>query len=234
MAHVAERNVSHYLALAFGYEVTTCPEPGAVAQYLPEVRPQVFFAVPRVWEKIHAGVMAMADSDAERRAQLDAALAIGLRAADCRARGEDLPAALAGPFAEADAALGAVRAILGLDQCIVAFSGAAPLSVEIFDFFRGLGVPLSEVYGMSETSGLMTWDPFAVRAGTVGRAVPGAEIALAEDGEVLTAGARSSGATSTTRRRRPRPSTRTGGCTRATSGCSTTTATCASSTARRS
>ncbi len=188
MAHVAERNVSHYLALAFGYEVTTCPEPGAVAQYLPEVRPQVFFAVPRVWEKIHAGVMAMADADRDRRAQLDAALAIGLRAADCRARGAALPGDLEGPLAEADAALGAVRAILGLDQCIVAFSGAAPLSVEIFDFFRGLGVPLSEVYGMSETSGLMTWDPFAVRAGTVGRAVPGAEITLADDGEVLTRG----------------------------------------------
>ncbi len=188
MAHVAERNVSHYLALAFGYEVTTCPEPGAVAQYLPEVRPQVFFAVPRVWEKIHAGVMAMADAEPERRAQLDAALAIGLRAAECRARGEDLPEDLVGPFAEADASLGTVRGLLGLDQCIVAFSGAAPLSVEIFDFFRGLGVPLSEVYGMSETSGLMTWDPFAVRAGTVGRAVPGAEIALAEDGEVLTRG----------------------------------------------
>ena len=188
MAHVAERNVSHYLALAFGYEVTTCPEPGAVAQYLPEVRPQVFFAVPRVWEKIHAGVMAMANADADRRAQLDAALAVGLRAADCAARGEELPVDLAGPFAEADTALGAVREILGLDQCIVAFSGAAPLSVEIFDFFRGLGVPLSEVYGMSETSGLITWDPFAVRAGTVGRAVPGAELTLGEDGEVLTRG----------------------------------------------
>ncbi len=188
MAHIAERNVSHYLALTFGYEVTTCPEPGAVAQYLPEVRPQMFFAVPRVWEKIHAGVMAMAGADPDRKAQLDAALAVGLRVAECRARGEEPPADLAAEFVTADAALGMVRRLLGLDACISAISGAAPISVEIFDFFRGLGVPLSEVYGMSETTGIMTFDPFAVRAGTVGRAVPGGTIVLADDGEVLTRG----------------------------------------------
>lgn len=188
MAHIAERNVSHYLGLTFGYEVTTCPEPGQVAQYLPEVRPQVFFAVPRVWEKIHAGVMAMASADPTRLAQLEGALEVGLRAADCRARGEDYPADVASSFAEADAALGMVRSMLGFDECIAAISGAAPISVEIFDFFRGLGVPLSEVYGMSETTGIMTWDPFAVRAGTVGRAFPGVELRLGEDGEVLTRG----------------------------------------------
>ena len=188
MAHIAERNVSHYLGVAFGYEVSTCAEPGKVAQYLPDVRPEVFFAVPRVWEKIHAGVMAMAGADPERKAQLEAALAVGLQAADYRARGEELPEALVEPFARADGALSAVREALGLDQCISAISGAAPIAVEIFDFFRGLGIPLSEVYGMSETCGLMTWDPFAVRAGTVGRAVPGAEVQLAEDGEVITRG----------------------------------------------
>jgi long-chain acyl-CoA synthetase len=188
MAHIAERNVSHYLALANGYEVTTCPEPGQVAQYLPEVRPQVFFAVPRVWEKIHAGVMALAGADAERRGQLDAALEVGLEASEYRARGEELPSELEAPFAEADATLGLVRSVLGLDQCVTAISGAAPIAVEIFDFFRGLGVPLSEVYGMSETSGIITWDPFRIRAGTVGRAFPGTELRLAADGEVLTRG----------------------------------------------
>ena len=63
MAHIAERNVTHYGGLAFHYEVTTCPEPGQVAKYLPHVRPHIFFAVPRVWEKIHAG----RDGDGERR-----------------------------------------------------------------------------------------------------------------------------------------------------------------------
>ena len=188
MAHIAERNVSHYLGLALGNEVTTCPEPGKVAQYLPMVRPQLFFAVPRVWEKIHAGVMAMVSADPARKAQLEAALGIGLKASDHRARDEGLPKDLTAAFTQADAALNQIREALGLDQCISAISGAAPISVEVFDFFRGLGVPLSEVYGMSETCGMMTWDPFAVRAGTVGRAVPGVEIELAEDGEVLTRG----------------------------------------------
>jgi long-chain acyl-CoA synthetase len=188
MAHIAERNVSHYFGIANAYEVTTCPEPGKVAQYLPDVRPQIFFAVPRVWEKIHAGVMAMAGADPARKAQLDAALDIGLKVSDHRARAEDLPADLAGAWAKADAGLGAVRSLLGLDACIAAISGAAPIAVEVFDFFRGLGVPLSEVYGMSETTGIMTWDAFRIRAGTVGRAVPGLELTLAEDGEVICRG----------------------------------------------
>ena len=188
MAHIAERNVSHYGGIAFHYAVTTCPEPGKVAQYLPQVRPHVFFAVPRVWEKIHAGVLAMASADPARQAQLEAALEVGLKVSDHRARREELPADLAAAWAEADTGLSAVRALLGLDACIAAVSGAAPIAVEIFDFFRGLGVPLSEVYGMSESTGLMTWDPFEIRAGTVGRAVPGLELTLAEDGEVICRG----------------------------------------------
>ena len=106
MAHIAERNVTHYGGLAFHYEVTTCPEPGQVAKYLPQVRPQVFFAVPRVWEKIHAGVMAMASADPERKAQLDAALDVGLKVSDHTAAGEELPPDLAAAWAEADAGLG--------------------------------------------------------------------------------------------------------------------------------
>ncbi len=188
MAHIAERMVTHYGGIANHYEVTTCPEPGQVAKYLPEVRPQVFFAVPRVWEKVHAGVMAMASADPARKAQLDAALSVGLQVSDHTARGEELPADLATAWEEADAGLSAVRTLLGLDALIAAISGAAPIAVEIFDFFRGLGVPLSEVYGMSESTGLMNWDAFAIRAGTVGRAVPGLELKLAEDGEVICRG----------------------------------------------
>ena len=174
MAHIAERNVSHYGAIGVPLRGDDVPGAGAGRDVPPAGAPARVLRGPARWEKIHAGVMAMASADPARKAQLDAALDIGLKVSDHVARAEDLPADLAVAWAEADTGLGAVRALLGLDACIAAISGAAPIAVEIFDFFRGLGVPLSEVYGMSETTGLMTWDPFEIRVGTVGRAVPGA------------------------------------------------------------
>jgi long-chain acyl-CoA synthetase len=165
MAHVAERMVSHYLGSALGFDVTTCPEAGRASAYLPEVRPEIFFSVPRVWEKIHAGVQAVLADDPAQRATFEAALASG-----------------------DDAVLGAVRVMLGIDQCVTAVSGAAPLSIEILEFFRSLGVPLAEIYGLSESSGPMTFDPIEVRPGTVGRAIPGCDVRLAPDGEVICRG----------------------------------------------
>jgi long-chain acyl-CoA synthetase len=193
MAHIAERMTGHYQAIEYGYEVTTCPEASLVAQYLPQVRPEIFFAVPRVWEKMEAGVRAFLAADAEQAATFERALAVGAIAAEHRARGAavpgDLPADLVGPYEEAEAkALGPVRQLLGLDQVIAAISGAAPISRGVFDFFRAIGVPLSEVYGLSETSGPMTWEPFRVRPGTVGPPIPGEEVRLADDGEVVCRG----------------------------------------------
>ena len=225
MAHIAERMTSHYQGIALAYEVTTCPEPGRVAEYLPEVRPQIFFAVPRVYEKMHAGVLAIAGADPEQQAALDAAVPVGERAAEYRARDEALPSELAAGYERVKPVLDVVRAQLGLDQVKAAISGAAPLPVEDLRFFRALGVEMSEIYGLSETSGPMTWAPFRVKIGSVGPPIPGCEVRLADDGEVLAAAATSSAATSTTRSAPPRRSTPTGGCTPATSACSTTTAT---------
>jgi long-chain acyl-CoA synthetase len=188
MAHIAERMTSHYQALALGYEVSTCPEGGKIAQYLPEVRPEIFFAVPRVWEKMHSGITAMAGADPDRKEQLERALGVGLQAADYRARGEELPDDLRVEWEQAEPGLALVRSLIGLDECIAAISGAAPIAVEVFDFFRALGVPISEIYGMSESSGPMTWAAFRVKAGTVGPAIPGAEVKLADDGEVICRG----------------------------------------------
>jgi long-chain acyl-CoA synthetase len=165
MAHVAERMVSHYLGSGLGFEVTTCPEAGRVADYLPQVRPEIFFSVPRVWEKIYASVQAVAAADPEQQAKFQRALDTG-----------------------DESVLAPIRGLLGLDQCVTAVSGAAPLSSEILEFFRSLGVPLSEIYGLSESSGPMTFDPIEVRVGTVGRAIPGEEVKLAADGEVICRG----------------------------------------------
>jgi long-chain acyl-CoA synthetase len=189
MAHIAERMTSHYQGAALGYEVTTCPEPGKVATYLPGVRPEVMFAVPRIWEKIYAGIQAVAAANPDNQKKLDAALEVGRQVAEHDARGEEPPPKLQAAFAEVDAqVLAPVRAVLGLDQLVAAITGAAPIPVDILQFFRSLGVPLSEIYGMSESSGPMTWAPFEVRPGTVGPAIPGCEVTLADDGEVICRG----------------------------------------------
>jgi long-chain acyl-CoA synthetase len=165
MAHIAERMTSHYQQALLGYEITTCPEAGQVAAYLPQVRPEIFFAVPRVWEKVYAGVQAIVSRDTQHKETFERAL----KTAD-------------------DAVLRPVRELLGFDQTISAITGAAPLPVEILQFFRALGVPLAEIYGLSECSGPMTFDAVDVRVGTVGRAMPGCEVKLAEDGEVICRG----------------------------------------------
>jgi long-chain acyl-CoA synthetase len=188
MAHIAERMTSHYQGLALGYEISTCPDGGQIAQYLPEVRPEIFFAVPRVWEKMHSGIMAMASADPARKEQLEQALGVGLKASDYRAREEELPADLRAQWETVSEGLALVRSLIGLDECIAAISGAAPIAVEVFDFFRALGVPISEIYGMSESSGPMTWAAFRIKAGSVGPEIPGTEVRLADDGEVICRG----------------------------------------------
>jgi long-chain acyl-CoA synthetase len=188
MAHIAERMTSHYQGIVAGYEVTTCPEPSLVSKYLPEMKPQIFFAVPRVWEKMHAGVLAVAGADPNQQAMLDAALPVGWEASAARSRGEQPSGDLAARLEQHQPVLDFVRGLLGLDEVKAAISGAAPLPVEVLKFFRSIGVEMSEIYGLSETSGPMTWAPFRVKEGTVGPAIPGEEVVLADDGEVLARG----------------------------------------------
>lgn len=188
MAHIAERTVSHYQGIYAAYEVTTCPEAGLLVPYLVETRPEFFFAVPRVWEKAHAALRAALGADPEKAAQTEQALEVGWQVSEHRARGEELPAPIATAWEQVAPVMELVRGQIGLDRCVIAMTGAAPIPFEILKFFRSLGVPLSEVYGLSETSGPMTWTPFRVKVGTVGPAIPGVEVRLADDGEVLTRG----------------------------------------------
>jgi len=160
MAHIAERWLTHYLHTAEGTDVTTCPEPTELASYLREVRPEHFLGVPRVWEKLYAGIMAALSADPQKKAGFERALEAG-----------------------DEAVLGNVRAMVGLDQMRVAITGAAPIPRPVLDFFLALGVPMSEVYGMSEATGPTTWAR-EIRPGTVGVAIPGQEMKLLDDGEV--------------------------------------------------
>jgi long-chain acyl-CoA synthetase len=188
MAHIAERMSTHYLAVTGGYEVTTCPDPGQVAAYAREVHPQIMFGVPRVWEKIYAGVQAALGADADQKQKFDEAVATAIPIVERRTLGT--------ASAEDDAtwqfldsvAFSQVRGMIGLDAVEYAITGAAPIPAELISWYRAIGVPLSEIYGMSESTGPMTREPTRVKAGTVGRAFPGTECFLAADGEVCMRG----------------------------------------------
>jgi len=188
MAHIAERMVSHYQGMILGLSVTCCPDVMAIANYARAVRPETIFGVPRVWEKIRAGVEAALAADPERRQKFDegVAAAVAIKAAE---RAGAATAEQLETWAFLDAvAFSTVRQLVGLDAAIIASTGAAPIPRSTLEWFNAIGVPLSEVYGLSETSGPMTWDAHDIRPGTVGRAIPGCEVRLADDGEVVCRG----------------------------------------------
>jgi long-chain acyl-CoA synthetase len=190
-AHIAERAAHHYLPIVFGLQVTSCPNAREVLGYLPQVRPQWFFAVPRIWEKLKAGLetMVAGKPDAERE-QIEGWLADATEKVRMEQRGEAVPEDLAARVAVADTEMFAgLRTMLGLDQVVAINVGAAPTPPSVLEFFHAIGLPLSELWGMSETCGAGTVNPPSkIKIGTVGPAAPGIEISLAEDGEVLVRG----------------------------------------------
>ncbi|MEO6317288.1 MAG: AMP-dependent synthetase/ligase [Acidimicrobiales bacterium] len=188
MAHIAERMSTHYLAVMGGYEVTTCPDPGQMAGYARDVHPQIMFGVPRVWEKLYAGVQAALGADPAKKAKFDEAVAAAIPIVERRTMGEASAEDDATYAFLDEAAFAGVRGLVGLDQLEYAISGAAPIPAELISWYRAIGVPLSEIYGMSESTGPMTWEPLRVKAGTVGVAFPGTDCFLADDGEVCIRG----------------------------------------------
>jgi len=192
MAHIAERNVSHYLPMTCAFTVTCCPNPREVASYLPEVHPSWFFAVPRIWEKLKAGLEATLAGleDEEQKQKIQRALELGLKKVRAEQAGEELPQELRDAYAKADEELFSnFRAMLGLDQLEACNVGAAPTPREVIEFFHVLGIPLAELWGMSETTGAGTCNPpDRIKIGTVGPPAPDCEVTLAEDGEVLIRG----------------------------------------------
>ena len=193
MAHIAERNCSQYLPMMLGFTTTDCPDPRQVVAYLPEVRPTWFFAVPRIWEKLKAAIEAglEAEQDEERKQATRWALDVGLRKVKLEQAGEPVPDDLRAEHAKADElVLSKMRKLLGLDQIESVNVGAAPTPREVIEFFHAIGVPLAELWGMSETTGYGTCNPPGrIKIGTVGPVSPGVEIKLADDGEVLMRGA---------------------------------------------
>jgi long-chain acyl-CoA synthetase len=188
MAHIAERAVSHYQSMMLGYSVYCCPDPSQLTVYLKEVQPQLAFGVPRVWEKIYNGVNAALAADPDRKAKFDDGVnaAIEIRRSNLDGDFTDEQQATL-DFLDS-VAFSNVRALVGLDAVELAITGAAPIPESVIEWFNAIGVPLAEIYGMSETTGPMTFSPERPKIGTVGRGCHGMDVRIADDGEVICRG----------------------------------------------
>ena len=191
-AHIADRAMALYNQEVFGVQVTVVPDVREIAAALPDVRPTIWAAVPRVWEKLKAAIEFAVANEPEtgRRQALQWALAVGAKKAALLIAGEVVPADVAAEWARADElVLSKLRSRLGLDQLRYAVSGAAPIPKETLGFFAGIGIPICEVWGMSELSCVAsTAHPRDARLGTVGKLLPGLESRIADDGEFLVRG----------------------------------------------
>ncbi|MFL5907444.1 MAG: AMP-dependent synthetase/ligase, partial [Solirubrobacterales bacterium] len=187
-AHVAERNAHYYLPVTRGLSVTVCPDPRRIAEFLPKVKPTWFFAVPRIFEKLKAGLEAMfAGLPEDERAMAQKGLEASLEKVRAEQAGKEVPADVAEAAAQADEQLfSKLRSQLGLDEALAVNVGAAPTPLEVLEFFHAIGIPVGELWGMSESCGLATCNPpDRIKLGTVGPPAPGVELRLEEDGEVL-------------------------------------------------
>ncbi|HET8872035.1 MAG TPA: AMP-dependent synthetase/ligase, partial [Aquabacterium sp.] len=191
LAHVAEQMISVHSPAMLGFPVYFARSLEELSEHLKEVRPTIFFGVPRVWEKMHAAIEAKLEAATGLKASL-AKWALGTARDwhEVKLNGEMPGAWSTLKKSVADALiLRKVKAAIGLDQAHMLATGAAPISAEMLKFFTGLDMVIREVYGQSESCGATTLSvPGATRLGSVGRPVEGAEVRIADDGEIFVRG----------------------------------------------
>lgn len=191
LSHIAEQMFTIHVAATAGYAVFYAKSLDQLLENLEEVKPTLFFGVPRVWEKFHAGVAAKLDEATGAKAKLaERAMSVGRQVIEQRNWGRRAPLPLELQYWVFDKLVySKVKAALGLGEAQLCASGAAPVAREILDFFAGLGLTIYEIYGQSEDNGPTTFNvPGRTRFGTVGPVFPGVEVKVAEDGEILVRG----------------------------------------------
>ena len=191
-AHIANRWGTHYNSLLTGMQIVTLADMKQMITALPSVRPTFFGAVPQVWYKLKAGIEAQlaAEKSPVKRRLAGWAIGVGRRRARLQSDRKPVPATLAAQHRVAERlVLSAIRSRLGLDRVRFAATGAAAIDPEALEFVLGLGLPVCELWGMSELSCAATVNPpDAVRIGTVGTALRNVELRIADDGELLVRG----------------------------------------------
>jgi long-chain acyl-CoA synthetase len=183
-AHIAERYISQYGSMVNGHCITAVADPTQLPAALAVTKPTRMFAVPRVWEKLRSAVLGMAAAEPE--GPLAKAIEDGMRRVQAQTFGQPLEA----PAPEHEAVLAAVRGKLGLDQLECAIVAAAPSPRAMLEFYPAIGVNLIEFWGMSECTFSTANPPDRAlnKIGTIGKAAPGVECKLGDDGEILVRG----------------------------------------------
>jgi len=191
LCHMAERMMTALRPLGYDGVIHFAESPDAVMENLREVSPTVFFAVPRIWEKLHSLVtMTLQDATPLQRWGFARAMAIAYRVADRKMAGKRVSLPLRAAYALAQwLVLRNTKRLLGLSRARLIGSGAAPISQEIMRWYVALGIPIFEIYGQTECSGIATfYRPEEFALGTVGRAIRGTEVKLSAEGEILVSG----------------------------------------------
>ncbi|MBJ7329707.1 MAG: AMP-binding protein [Solirubrobacteraceae bacterium] len=188
-AHIAERGAHYYLPILNGGEITTLEDPRRIGDALVAVRPTWFFAVPRVWEKLKAAI----EAQVAARGSADAfagAFETAVEELRLRHDGRHVPEELSRRVDALDGKVFApLRAALGLDQARVLNTGSAPTPPSVLEFFHAIGLPVSDLWGMTESAACGTAVPPArPRIGSVGLPLPGNDLEIADDGEILLRG----------------------------------------------
>ena len=191
LSHIAERMISDFASVAIGGETWFARSLATVGEDLRVCRPTVFFAVPRIWEKLRDAILDKLDgSRALQRLIVDRYVALSGHFASRQAVGKHAPLLMVLPHKALDSTVGAmIRHELGLDQAHILVSSAAPIHPDLLRWLGAIGLPVLEVYGQTEACGPTTANPPEDnRVGTVGRPIPGVVVRIAADDEILVQG----------------------------------------------
>lgn len=191
LSHIAEQMFSIHGASTIGYSVYYAESLDDLPDNLKEVQPTIFFGVPRIWEKFHAGIgHQLEQATGVKAALVSWARGVGVQVSELRCKGQEPTGLLKMQYGLArKLVFSKLRAAVGLADARVSVSGAAPIGKDVMDFFLGLDVIIHEVYGQSEDCGPTTFNmPGDTKIGSVGKPVPGVEVRIADDGEVLVRG----------------------------------------------
>jgi len=191
LSHIAERNITCFQSVINGYLTHFGEGLDTLRDDLTVARPTVMFGVPRVWEKFHEALQKrFSEEEGAKKKLIGWGLKVGREKVRRRQAGEKIGGWLNFRYNLADRLIfSKIREGVGLDEGRVIVSGAAPIYKDILEFFHAIGIPIREVYGQTEDTGptsIHQWD--RIKLGTVGQPIPGSEVKIADDGEILVKG----------------------------------------------